>query len=381
MYEYDKETKTLTLNRWAEAKSLPRNIKNEVQHLLYTEKEHAFFSDKVFVEQFQNVAMLHLKDMTICDENPDYKSISGIVYSKDGKKVVFCPIGRTGHVQIQNGTKIISDSAFMNSQISEVTVPVSVETIKKSAFEASNLEYVHFLNDSQLKNVESDAFTECESLRQIAFPDSVTRLDSYILRGSGIEQFEFPPNLTYLGDELFDECAIKEVRIPQKLLKEKGYSYFIARCISLYCPGEIETPAAIVFKSEGRRPIVVPRYIKYGNLVKAQKDIQTYLSQKDTMTPDLYKYGAYSECKEDTAFLQYKLNQTKSSRRSLVLNALKIATRKAKENEESMLDFVALDIWKPDTLQDMLEIAQERKYTSVITYIVTKMPKKKNVRL
>ena len=190
MYEYDKETKTLTLNRWAEAKSLPRNIKNEVQHLLYTEKEHAFFSDKVFVEQFQNVAMLHLKDMTICDENPDYKSISGIVYSKDGKKVVFCPIGRTGHVQIQNGTKIISDSAFMNSQISVVTIPASLVTIGDSAFESSKLEHVYFSSNSQLKNVESNAFTECESLRQIAFPDSVTRLDSYILRGSGIEQFE-----------------------------------------------------------------------------------------------------------------------------------------------------------------------------------------------
>lgn len=46
-----------------------------------------------------------------------------------------------------------------------------------------------------------------------------------------------------------------------------------------------------------------------------------------------------------------------------------------------MLDFVALDIWKPDILQNMLEIAQKHKYTSVITYIVTKMPKKKNVRL
>ena len=80
--------------------------------------------------------------------------------------------------------------------------------------------------------------------------------------------------------------------------------------------------------------------------------------------------------------MQYKLHQTKSSRRYLVLNVLSMAERKAEESEESMAKLVTLDIWKPDILEYMLKIVQEKEDLSLIAYILEKLPKRKsNVNL
>lgn len=80
--------------------------------------------------------------------------------------------------------------------------------------------------------------------------------------------------------------------------------------------------------------------------------------------------------------MQYKLYQTKSSRRYLVLNVRSMAERKAEESEEAMAELVTLDIWKPDILEYMLKIVQEKEYLSLIAYILEKLPKRKsNVNL
>ena len=80
--------------------------------------------------------------------------------------------------------------------------------------------------------------------------------------------------------------------------------------------------------------------------------------------------------------MQYKLYQTKSSRRYLVLNVRSMAERKAEESEEAMAALVTLDIWKPDILEYMLKIVQEKEYLSLIAYILEKLPKRKsNVNL
>ena len=74
--------------------------------------------------------------------------------------------------------------------------------------------------------------------------------------------------------------------------------------------------------------------------------------------------------------------QTKSSSRDLVLNVRSMAERKAEESEESMAELVTLDIWKPDILEYMLKIVQEKEYLSLIAYILEKLPKRKsNVNL
>ena len=128
MYEYNNETKTLTLtlNEWGDIRFLPSDIKKEAEHLICNDRKR-ITSDIYFTRGLMELCML--KDVLICDENPAYKTVDGIVYSKDGSKLLFCPAGITGHVRVLDGTKIIFKNSFTSSQISEITIPDSVENL------------------------------------------------------------------------------------------------------------------------------------------------------------------------------------------------------------------------------------------------------------
>ena len=390
MYEYDSKTKTLTLNEWGEIRLLPSEIRTEAEHLVYNDRRR-LKSDVYFTRGLMELCMRKLKTVIICDENSGYKTIDGIVYSKDGSKLLFCPAGITGHVKVLDGTTIISRNSFTSSQISEITIPDSVEMIDDVAFASSiSLEHVYFSEGSKLIVVGSNAFYGCKALRQIILPDSVEHMKSKIFKNSGIKTFTYPDNAKLMiEDDLFVNCPLKDVTVPKALYEQKGIFYFLNPCLSdysiyqFYETDDKEFTEVIVFTVKGFKPIAIPRYVKPGsNFNKFTDDINAFFSDKNSEAPDLYKYGGSGIEKEDAALLQYKLYQTKSSRRYLVLNVRSMAERKAEESEEAMAELVTLDIWKPDILEYMLKIVQEKEYLSLIAYILEKLPKRKsNVNL
>lgn len=387
MYEYNSETKTLTLNEWGNIRFLPYDIKKETEHLVCNDRKR-IMNDIYFTHELMGLCIL--KDVLICDENPAYKTVDGIVYSKDGSKLLFYPAGITGHVRVLDGTKIICKNSFTSSRISEITIPDSVEVIDDAAFASSiSLEHVYFSEGSKLMVVGSNAFYGCKALRQIILPDSVEHMKSKIFKNSGIKTFAYPDNAKLVvEDDLFVNCPIKDVTVPKALYEQKGVFYFLNPCLSdysmylFYETDDKEFTEAITLTVKGFKPLAIPRYVKPGSFDKFTDDVNAFFSNENSEAPDLYKYGGSGIEKEDTALLQYKLYQTKSSRRYLVLNARSIAERKAEESEESMAELVTLDIWKPDILEYMLKIVQEKEYLSLIAYILEKLPKRKsNVNL
>lgn len=387
MYEYNTETKTLTLNEWGEIGSLPSNIKNEAEHIVCNDRKRT--TNDIYVTR-ELMELCILKDILICNENPVYKTVDGIIYSKDGSKLLFCPAGLTGHVRVLDGTKIICKNSFTSSRISDITIPDSVEVIDDAAFASSiSLEHVYFSEGNKLMVVGSNAFYGCKALKQIILPDSVEHMKSKLFKNSGIEAFIYPDNAKLVvEDDLFVNCPIKDVTVPKALCEQKGIFYFLNPCLSDYMYQFDETNGkelteAIMLTVKGFKPLVIPRHIKPGsNFDKFANDVNTFFSHENSEVPDLYKYGSYGPEKEDAALLQYKLYQTKSSRRYLVLNVRSMAERKAEESEEAMAELVTLDIWKPDILEYMLKIVQEKEYLSLIAYILKKLPKRRsNVNL
>ena len=183
---------------------------------------------------------------------------------------------------------------------------------------------------------------------------------------------------------------VARLKKPDGLSEARDFSHrFFTPCLSdysmyqFYETDDKEFTEAIVLTVKGFKPLSIPRYVKPGsNFNKFIDDINAFFSDKNSEAPDLYKYGGSGIGKEDAALLQYKLHQTKSSRRYLVLNVRSMAERKAEESEESMAELVTLDIWKPDILEYMLKIVQEKEYLSLIAYILEKLPKRKsNVNL
>ena len=100
-----------------------------------------------------------LMSVLVADDNPNYKSINGLLLSKDGTTLIQ---GINMDVAIPGSVTNIGDSAFYNcGGLTNVTIPDGVTSIGTSAFSG------------------------CSGLTSVTIPDSVTSLPSSAFDGCG----------------------------------------------------------------------------------------------------------------------------------------------------------------------------------------------------
>ena len=133
-----------------------------------------------------------LKNIEISPKNKSFKSIDGIMCTKDGTALVTCPLDRTG----------------------KITIPDSVITIKECAFyDCKKIEEICAGNN--LKYIDEAAFYGCENLKKVNFGDSVKKIRAYAFADcSSLEKFATTENLTAIGNSAFCGCKnLKEISI------------------------------------------------------------------------------------------------------------------------------------------------------------------------
>lgn len=113
----------------------------------------------------------------VAEDNPNFKSIDGVLFSKDGKTLVSYPSEnpRTAYVAPE-GTTTISDLAFSScNNLTNIRLSEGVETIGKGAFDCC-----YSLTDLELpqslKKIDDGAFMNCLSLRNLRVPDGVSEI-------------------------------------------------------------------------------------------------------------------------------------------------------------------------------------------------------------
>ncbi len=152
------------------------------------------------------------------------------------------------------GFKNISDSAFRdvktlvklditNSSIVEIgreafagctaltsfTVPKTVKTIGRMAFSESNLAEIIFEADSQLEKIDSAAFSDCTSLKNITLPSGITKIEANLFSGcSQLESIAISDAVTSIGESAFEDCiSLAEVSLGEATkLSEIGKAAF-----------------------------------------------------------------------------------------------------------------------------------------------------------
>ena len=98
-----------------------------------------------------------LTSIMVDENNENYKSIDGNLYSKDGKTLIQYAIGKT-------------DTAF--------TIPNSVTSIGSHAF-GNCVSLTSVVIGDSVTSIGSCAFTDCSSLTSVVIPDSVTSIGEY----------------------------------------------------------------------------------------------------------------------------------------------------------------------------------------------------------
>ena len=112
-----------------------------------------------------------VREFKVDPENAFYRSIDGVLFSKDGKRLLCYPGGRQGGYEIPSGTEVIGNNAFINSPyLSEICIPNSVVTI------------------------EDNAFAGCGSLDSVTIPGSVGYIGDSAFIACTLESAEFLGN-------------------------------------------------------------------------------------------------------------------------------------------------------------------------------------------
>ena len=168
-----------------------------------------------------------LTSITVNENNLNYKSIDGNVYSKDGTVLVQYAIGKTANTfEIPDSVTSIGDYAFYNcTGLTSVTIGAGVTSIGESAFEdCTGLTSVTI--GEGVTSIGSYAFRGCTA--EIVWGDDpvITEIGVYAFAGYKGTSITIPDGVTSIGSYAFSGCTAEIVWGDDPVITEIGDDAF-----------------------------------------------------------------------------------------------------------------------------------------------------------
>lgn len=193
-----------------------------------------------------------LKQINVVDNNNNYASKDGILYTKDFSELLFYPAqNRTANLVLPEGLKKISDKAFAsNEYIKSITIPSTVIEIGAKILNKQKVEEIivdsnNLIYDSRgncnaiietatstllegcknstipedITKIGKSAFENCFSLRSVTVPSTVTSIGDLAFYGcSGLTSITIPDGVTTIGNWAFYNCyRLTSISIPDSV--------------------------------------------------------------------------------------------------------------------------------------------------------------------
>ena len=188
--------------------------------------KYAFNSDKAWTAQILCFWVGQFFSIpTKEDINNATEDNYGVLYSKDGKRLLRCNNYELDSYSIKEGTIVICADAFSRKDyeniycsLKQITIPNSVADIGPNAFYGcKNLNNITL--PKSLKLIESSAFSNCESLQSIIIPNSVRRIGDAAFHGCpSLQHITLPDSIKIIRYHTFCGCSsLEEFIIPESV--------------------------------------------------------------------------------------------------------------------------------------------------------------------
>ena len=194
-------------------------------------------------------ACTSITSIIVDENNENYKSIDGNLYTKDGKNLIQYAVRKTDtSFTVPNSVTSIGIGAFNNcTSLVSITIPDSVTSIGEGAFEGcTSLIYNEYDNacylgndnnpyivlvkakskditscdiDDDTKVIYTCAFSNCSSLTSITIPDSVTSIGDYAFEGcTSLTSITILDSVTSIGNYAFRDCtSLESIILPDSV--------------------------------------------------------------------------------------------------------------------------------------------------------------------
>ncbi len=156
-----------------------------------------------------------LESINVDPDNPNFKSVDGVLYSKDGNTLYLCPRSKVGSLET---TANIGNMACWNSSLTSVKLLEGCISVADSAFSRSSIESIILPNT--LEEIGSSAFSGCKFLKEIELPKTLTKIEDNVFSDcTKLSMTEIPSGIRSVGAHSFDGCTnVKLTALPDSLI-------------------------------------------------------------------------------------------------------------------------------------------------------------------
>ena len=128
----------------------------------------------------------NLKNVYVSADNPNFKSVDGVLFTKDGAELICYGVDRTAaSYQVPDGVRTVRASAFSyNKTLQEVRLPDSLLTLQDWAFGHTGLERI--VLPQHVQRLGDNAFGECFDITEATLPVSLTEIGAGVFKGCSL---------------------------------------------------------------------------------------------------------------------------------------------------------------------------------------------------
>lgn len=171
-----------------------------------------------------------LQQILVAAGNPYFKSVDGVLFSKDGTILYQYPAARAGEsytipegvtslgvmafsncanlktVTCSNTMTAFGPAAFIESSLESITIPGTIERVDEQAFQ-NCAALTTITIEEGVKVIGQSAFSSCSGLTAIAFPSTLESIEQYAFSWSGLTSVTIRQNTKEVGASAFYYCS------------------------------------------------------------------------------------------------------------------------------------------------------------------------------
>ena len=243
-----------------------------------------------------------LERITVNEENPNYQTIDGNLYTKDGSVLVaYAPASKRNRFAIPQGVTTVEAFAFSNSSLEELAIPASVNNIENAALsgnikhllvDVGNTAYcvrdgllltqdhqtvLRYVGDAitevpfgvthiatgafartdlacitlpeTVQIIGNGAFSNCDCLETIELSQGITSIEQYAFYGcKKLKAITLPASLRSIGRNTFEGCSsLTKIEIPQGVTELEGQMFGCTALTSITIPNSVTNISSFAF--------------------------------------------------------------------------------------------------------------------------------------
>ncbi len=296
----------------------------------------------------------NLASITVDASNTKYKSVDGVLFTKDGTSLLQYPCASDTKIYtIPDGVVTVAKTSFAKTDSLQIVYFAdSVKTVEPYAFSECKALSGVFLNDS-IETLASLSFQRCPSLMEIVIPASVTSFEGAFYL-SGLITVTIENGVKEISASAFDSCdKLTQVNIPASVTVIKNGAF--RNCTALKT---IKIPATVTTINNNAFVNVTDSVVLE---VKENSAAHKYALQKQMnfrIGEDVYYYVTFNS--GDGSFADGSKTVTVTSAAGKSINA---------PATPSHPDGVSFKSWSPDLPGTMP--AENLEFTAIFSYICT----------